>query len=49
MDTLNLIIICVTVLAIMSIAGVTIENVVRIMYLEAYREKEEAYETERHC
>lgn len=49
MDTLNLIIICVTVLSIMSIAGATIENVVRIMYLEGYPEKEEAYETERHC
>ena len=40
MSTLNLIIICVTVLAIMSIAGATIENVVRIMYLEGYQEKE---------
>lgn len=35
MDTLNLIIICVTVLA--------------VMYLEGYPEKEETYETERHC
>lgn len=49
MNTLNLIVIRITVLAIMAIAGVTIENVVRIMYLEGYPEKEETYETERHC
>lgn len=40
MDTLNLIIICLTVLSVMSIAGMTTENIVRIMYLEAYQEKE---------
>lgn len=49
MNTLNLIVICITVLAIMAIAGATIENVVRIMHLEEYQEKEKAYETERHC
>lgn len=41
MSTLNLIIICITVMAIAAIAGVTIENVFRIIYEDPEQEAED--------
>lgn len=40
MNTLNLIIICITVMAIAAIAGATVENVFRIIYEDPEQEIE---------